>query len=225
MTALRRVVLPAFTAISLASGCGVGTTSEAEFVDHYGVRDIDEIPFVGEDMLQGVRAKTSMEAIMARVGVTPSTSRLLSAHFSPTSMSAVIGVKGKEMALDRVHVNVHDTLIDPSPERLDDDDVAGRVFDGNVIPYDRFPAMRLAAAKLLGMTINQVRSLYVERRDKDGDVIVNVSADNLRQNGTVTFSLEGVVLESDGGAPASNTTGTTTTVSGVTTSVTIETSK
>lgn len=208
----------------VASGCGVGTMSEAEFIDQYGVRDIDEVPFVGEDMLQGIRARTSMDAIMTRVGVTPSTARLLSAHFNPTNMSVVVGVKGQEMAFDRVYVNVHDTLIDPSPERVDEDDVVGRVFDGNAIPYDRFPAMRLAAAKALGMTINQVTSLHIERRQKDGDVIVSVSADDRRRSGTVTFSTEGVLLESQGGVPIS-TTSTTTVVNGVTTSVTIETTK
>lgn len=224
MTTFTRRVAPALSAVVLACGCGVGTKSEKELVDEYGVRDVDEIPFVGEDMLQGVRARTSMEAVLARAGVTPSTSRLLSAHFSPTSMNAVVGVKGQEMAFDRIHVNVYDTLIDPSPERVDDDDVIGKVFEASAIPYDRFPAMRIAAAKALGMTINQVRSLQIERRDEDGGIVVNVSADDLRRSGNVTFSVEGVLLGSNGGTPVSSTTSTTTTVNGVTTSVTVETS-
>jgi hypothetical protein len=221
MTAFTRRAVPAF-AVVLACGCGVGTRSEAELVEQFGVRDVDEIPFVGEDLLQGVRARTSMEAILARVGVTPSTSRLLSAHFSPTNMNAVVGVKGQAMAFDRFHVNVYDTLLDPSPERVDEDDVLGKVFEASAIPYDRFPAIRLAAAKALGMTINQVRYFYIQHGEKHGDVVINVSVDDLRRSGTATFSLEGALLETQGGAPVSSTTSTTT-VNGVTTSVTIET--
>ena len=211
----------------LAASCGWGTKSEAEFVTEYGVGDLDYVPFTGEDMLEGSRARKAMDAVMARVGVTPMTSRLLSAHFRPTDMNAVIGVKGQALAFDHVSVNVDDEIIDPSPERVDADDVTGKVFDGNAIPYDRFPAMRLAAAKAL--TVNQVGSIsiYVERRRGGGDVVVSLIADDRRTSGTVTFSTDGALLDKRGGVAGleSGTTSTSTVVNGVTTTVTVETSK
>ena len=213
----------------LAASCGWGTKSEAEFVTEYGVGDLDYVPFTGEDMLEGSRARKAMDAVMARVGVTPMTSRLLSAHFRPTDMNAVIGVKGQALAFDHVSVNVDDEIIDPSPERVDEDDVTGQVFDGNAIPYDRFPAMRLAAAKALNMTINQVGSIsiYVERRRGGGDVVVTVSADDRRTSGTATFSTDGALLVTQGGVAGlgNGATSTSTVVNGVTTTVTVETSK
>lgn len=211
----------------LAASCGWGTKSEAEFVTEYGVGDLDYVPFTGEDMLEGSRARKAMDAVMARVGVTPMTSRLLSAHFRPTGMNAVIGVKGQALAFDRIYVSVHDEVIDPSPERVDEDDVTGQVFDGNAIPYDRFPAMRLAAAKALNMTINQVGSIYVERRRGGGAVVVTVSADDRRTSGTATFSTDGALLVTQGGVAGlgNGATSTSTVVNGVTTTVTVETSK